>query len=198
MKGNKSINRLSQKDLQFLHTLHDVGHIPICFNKYHSNALSISNNRIHTFLNCNWLEKIYQNNNYYLKLGKEGIKNVNHLIDKKNYISTSAIHDSKLLETYLSLSQETRNTWVTERELKDMFFKYTESLYTTNPLYACELEQKYKDGFISCPDGMYTDISSGVLQAIEIVSSFYSQEMINSKIEFCEVMNIEFNMERTN
>ena len=197
MKGNNTIKRINQRDIAFMETIGRVCHIPCSYLDLNDSGLTITTNRINTFQNIGWVEKVQFEDNEYYRTTKEGRQIINDLTGINCYYSNSPLHDMELLNRYLDINLEMRTSWKTESELKEQFLDYIDEMRKDgNYEMANELEDEYNNGKISVPDGAYYSFESSGYVAVEIVTSHYTQEMIEAKENYCEVMGIEYELER--
>jgi DNA-binding Lrp family transcriptional regulator len=176
-KGRKSqyVERITTKDRRMLSGLARVGYMGL---RQLNEDMGISMNRIKNFVREGY---IIRSEHVYKPTGN-GMP-VFNLTDKgKNlcsretaliqfYISASASHDLALSQKYSETEEEYQCRWIVEMEWRDRF----------RAEFGIEPAQLN----MSPPDGGYIT-SSGELVAIEVVTSSYTDEDIQSKIEFCE------------
>lgn len=141
----------------------------------------ISNKRIYNYVRNGWIEKC----NYFhsknslegYKLTKAGINFIEKKFDIPNHYSAQTLyHDSAIAKAYLRLTDEQRNTWITENEIQDRLKK-------------CELNpnQRY-----SAVDGAYYDSKTQTFVAIEITTCNYGKLEIEAKQNTCEVLEMKY------
>lgn len=196
MKGNKTIKRLNQRDIKFLEMIARVGHVPIKKDDLDYD-IDVSQNRLHTYVNMDWIEKVQDKDKQYYRATAEGRKKIEDITSIKPYYSNSPTHDESLFTRYIGLSKEEQDSWKTEGELREEYFEYITELEIEGCYkQASNLREHYDNGDISVPDCAYVSTEIGTYIAVEIITNHYSQEMIEAKEEFCEVMQIECELER--
>ena len=91
------------------------------------------------------------------------------------------LHDLKLMSFYLSLSQEVRETWKTERQL------YEEN--QADPLFAWLRSALEKEGqtFAAVPDGAFYSESQQGYVAVEVTTRSYTVKRVDQKRRFAEL-----------
>lgn len=200
----KYIERFTLKDLQVLYGLSRVGH----FSPDQIKELGITDRRTKNMVKDKLMEvKTYRHKSQEYeayKLTERGYKflleNIRgELRDKLDlgetdrYSSSSIRHDLALADKYLKLSWEEQQTWRTESMSRDQFNEYLDKLQEDKQweLYY-KLQDQYRDREITMPDGVYTS-SSGEVVAVEVIGSKYTGAMIESKVNYCDTMGIEFN-----
>lgn len=97
-------------------------------------------------------------------------------------------HDHGIAEKYLSVDKETRESWKTETDLQEKFKEYVDTLDKDEQERIREMQEQ---GEVSTPDAYYVT-KEGVEICYEVVTSSYGAAEIEAKIEFCEIMEIEY------
>lgn len=175
MPRASKIKKITTSDTRAFTALSKVGYL----KPEHFKELHISDKRLNQYQKEGLLDnKTYYNQregkvetSYYLT--SKGQKYVSqNLAIKTFYHSNSASHDSKLADKYFSLTQEERDTWVSEVDLR---LAYPE----LNP------SQGY-----SPTDAQYT-ATTGTTTCVEVVTQNYSKEMIQQKIDFTTQINAQ-------
>ncbi len=135
----------------------------------------IADKRISNYVKDNLITKeVFNKNNgeqlVAYKLTKDGKKLLERQWGVKGHYNAQSInHDLGISNKYFSLSEDKRETWKTETELRQ------------------ELEEK----LISTPDGAYVDKETGIETYFEVITNSYGQEEIQAKERFVEIMNIK-------
>lgn len=166
-KGDHKIKKLKGKDVDALKMLGRTGHVQKDILKDYT---GISENRINTLKNLDYLREVYDNNSddKYLRLTKEGRDFVHDQLGVLCYKSNAPVHDSHIVEYYMHMTREEQESMRTETEL----------------------HQIIKDGLdvdnVSPTDFSY--VSGGEVIYVEIITSNYSNGQIEEKIEFVEQM----------
>ena len=96
-------------------------------------------------------------------------------------------HDLKLADLNSELTREERNTWMNEGQLRQMWENHLQEVKAKDPEEYLRLSELN----VSPPDGAYIT-SSGEVVAVEVISRWYTEEMIQAKITFCQEMNMTF------
>lgn len=143
-----------------------------------------------------FLDKITKNAEFSYRLTEKG-KDLcsNQLGIESFYRSSSPIHDLALANNYFSIKEEYRDTWITERQFRDIFQKYMDKLEAHDYSRWQELNSLWEEKLISPTDGGYIT-NSGTIVAIEVVTGSYGKEEIQAKETFAEVLDIEYNQFR--
>ncbi|NCC54868.1 MAG: hypothetical protein EOM11_05220 [Erysipelotrichia bacterium] len=193
MKGNKCIKRLNQRDMSFLKMMGKVGHIP-----KQNEEMFITNNRVSTFQNMGWINKVQCDGKEYYATTSEGREAIEEIVNITPYYSTSPKHDEGLYNHYMEMSEKERGSWKTEKQLRNDYYELIERLREEDELYAQQLEKQFEERQISTPDFGYYDDEIEQFIAVEIITNHYTQEIIEAKERFCEVMQIECELEKIN
>ncbi|MCB2289755.1 hypothetical protein LGK97_08250 [Clostridium sp. CS001] len=116
--------------------------------------------------------------------------------DSKKYGGTSAVHDLALAKEITKLTDAELRSVQSELDCRDRLKEYIEKLRETDISKSEELRQQLQEHTISPPDCVYIRESDGQAVCIEIVTQYYTQEMIEAKQEFCAIFNIEYQQTR--
>jgi len=183
-RGRKSqyISKITNKDKQLLHAFKSCGYL---IDKHVSEY--VRERRIAGFVRDGYVSKhIYYEHKQkqsitLYSLTEKGKKLCQKEMGAKYfYKSSSPRHDLEVTEKYMSLSQEQRNTWITEGELR-------ERVISMDPKY----EQRLLDREISPTDGAYVVRDGTGLERFityEVVTSAYGRQEIRAKEEFATVL----------
>lgn len=114
---------------------------------------------------------------------------------KDHYHAQSLNHDLGVANKYFSLTEQERETWKTETELRNEFEEKLNQLYHENYERYNEIREQLEQGQISMPDCSYTS-EKGVEIAYEIITNNYGQQEIEAKEKFVEIMKLEYEAER--
>ena len=165
-KGDHKIKKLKGKDVDALKMLGRTGHVQKDVLKDYT---GITENRINTFKNLDYLSEVYDNNSddRYLRLTKEGRDFVLEQLGVVCYKSNAPVHDSQIVDYYMHMKKEEQESWRTETELHQII-----------------KEQGIEN--VSPTDFAY--VSNGKVIYVEIITSNYSNGQIEEKIEFVEQM----------
>lgn len=131
----------------------------------------ISENRLYTWRNLGWLEVVRDENSWCFRTTELGREKFEEQTLMKSYISSSYQHDKAFTEIMASLDKEERDSWCTEREVREM-----------------ALEQGIDLEGCSVTDGAYRDSGTGEWIFVEIITKRYTEEMIEMKREFVQRM----------
>lgn len=164
--------------------------------------LQIADRRIKNFERDGYIEKVSylnketKNAEFSFRLTEKG-KNLcsNQLSMESFYRSSSPAHDLGLAQTYFSVKEELRENWITENQFRDMFQQYMDKLEAHDYSRWQELNNLWEEKLISPPDGGYVT-NTGIVIAIEVVTSSYGKEEIQAKETFTETLKIEYNQYR--
>lgn len=196
-KGRKAqyINKLTKKDQNMLRAFRNVGHLS---QQQLTEQLGMSQRRIENFIR----DKHIQTVEVFDKDTKSVVK-IYTLTDKGKeftqqqlnlnnfYKSVSVKHDLALAHTYLNATPEKQENWLTEKDWKDRFEEKIAQLKEDGQLEtASDLQERFKAREISLPDGGYAQ--GGAVVAVEITTNNYGKAEIQAKIEFSEVMNVQY------
>lgn len=108
---------------------------------------------------------------------------------KNNYIAQSVNHDVGIANKYFSLTQEERESWKTESELKLEFHERVDELRATDYLRYEEVNKMREDKLISVVDSSY--VQGGAEIYFEVITNSYGQSEIQAKERFIQFMNIK-------
>ena len=166
-KGDHKIKKLKGKDVDALKMLGRTGHVQKDVLKDYT---GISENRINTLKNLDYLREVYDNNSddRYLRLTKEGRDFVHEQLGVVCYKSNAPVHDSQIVEYYMHMTREEQDSWRTETELHQI------------------IKDDLGRDDVSPTDFSY--VSGGEVIYVEIITTNYSNGQIEEKIEFVEAM----------
>lgn len=114
---------------------------------------------------------------------------------KDHYHAQSLNHDLKLADKYLSLTEQERETWKTETQLRNEFEEKLNQLYKVDYERYNEIREQLEQGKISMTDCSYIS-EKGIEIAYEIITNSYGQQEIEAKEKFVEIMKLEYEAER--
>lgn len=189
VKG-ENLKRIMWKDLESLKGLNDCGRFKAeHFKKFGCEA------RMYKYV-WDGYAKVQKDNegNDSFTITKEGRDLLARELDREIYGYKAQGKDSRFYHDYnqadrycFHLTDEQRDTYMNETQLKEMRDQFMAELKLTDP----ERYEEYSKIDVSPPDGAYID-SDGTVHAVETVSKWYTQEMIDSKIQFCSQMNMNY------
>lgn len=162
----------------------------------------VADKRISNYVKDNLVTKeVFNKNNgeqlVSYKLTKEG----KNLLEKewgvKNHYNAQSInHDLGISNKYFSLSDEQRETWKTETELRQAFEERLEEIKIENFVRYEEINKMLEDKLISTPDCLYEN-EIGIEVCFEVTTNSYGKVEIEAKENFVGIMNIkEYETER--
>lgn len=124
-----------------------------------------------------------------------------HLNLDNFYSSKSVHHDIKMSDVYMSKSQEVRDTFKSETELRNEFRAKMTELAETDPTLHQKYNDMWKRGEISTPDMSYTEVryeeEEEVVEEIcyESITKNYKQSEIEAKRTFTKIMKMKIVIE---
>ena len=106
------------------------------------------------------------------------------------YNAQSGTHDLAIADKYFSLSSEERESFLTEKQARDMFRDHLHSLRSQDRSQEADyLAGLLKSGQISAPDALYR--SGDRLIAFEVVTNSYGRAEIAAKVAFVETIGAD-------
>ncbi|HCQ5550140.1 TPA: hypothetical protein OLX94_001954 [Clostridioides difficile] len=163
----------------------------------------IADKRINNYVKDNLVtrEVFNKNNGEQLvayKLTKEGKKLLEREWGVKNHYNAQSInHDLGISNKYFSLSEDKRETWKTETELRQELEEKLQEIKTIDYERYQEINRMLEEKLISTPDGAYIDKETGIETYFEVITNSYGQTEIEAKERFIEIMDIKsYEMER--
>lgn len=162
----------------------------------------IADKRISNYVKDNLVtrEVFNKNNGEQLvayKLTKQGKQLIEREWGVKNHYNAQSInHDLGISNKYFSLTEEQRETWKTETELKQELEERLQEIKISNYERYEEINKMLEAKLISTPDCSY-EIETGIEEIFEVITNSYSEVDIQCKLNFIEIMNIKsYEMER--
>lgn len=204
---SKTLTHIYPKDIRALSCVARCGAIDS--DGFHQ--MEISNNRIQSYRKCGLIRSHLVPNPYganskcYYELTKKGKEwCLNHCKDitKTSFISNgnSTRHNGELANYVSSnLTKKELDNMLCERELKGFIEDRLQEYYDRNDERYEQLLDRLKEHTLSMPDIVYVKETTTNIEtyiAIECITSNYSQEEIDMKIETCEVLGIELTLIR--
>lgn len=195
LRKSHYIKNPNHKDADFLNALRCSS---VC-TKLHAEKFKISTNRLKNYLldkiidKCHYIDTNGKNQEIFRisDSGKAWIRqNIPELADRKFYASTGIEHDLRIMDKIISLSPQQRANMRCEAEIRDEFKAMLDKLLEDREFERYNtLYEAIQNREISIPDLAYD-----VDQYFECVTSNYSQEMVQAKMEFSNAVNgnIEF------
>lgn len=180
--------RIKAKDKHSFRALTKTGYM----RREHFKSLKVNNARIKQYENLGYIKREVFRGEEGFKLTSEGHKFAKNELGLENHYHTQSFHhDIAIADKYFELTYAERETFKNETEIRLELEQKIEELKETDRDRAYELEQKLSDKSISCVDCVYKTVE-GVVVGYEVTTANYTQEQIEAKIEFCEVMQIEY------
>lgn len=170
-----------------------------CINEDKIKDLGLNNHTLSKMCEFGYLTKEsfkYKGENHTIyrpdTLGK---KYINNHFDRP-YHTQSKKHDYELCNQYSKLNEVDRNNVITERQCYDLLLEKidNEEDYYTQSI----LREELHNNQISCPDLMVCRCVNDVVEyeCIEVITSSYTREQIQSKVRYCEVMGSSYTSSR--
>lgn len=191
------IKNLYNRDRLALTSISKCGHV----REYELKNF-IADKRINNYVKDNLVtrEVFNKNNGEQLvayKLTKEGKKLLEREWGVKNHYNAQSInHDLGISNKYFSLTEEQRETWRTETELRQELEEKLQEMKISNYARYEEINKMLEEKLISTPDCSY-EIETGIEEIFEVITNSYSELDIQCKLNFIEIMNIKsYEMER--
>lgn len=113
-----------------------------------------------------------------------------------HYHAQSPKHDLALANKYFSLSEQQRDSFMSETQVRDLFM---EKLQIMRDQGQEELSKRYEDmltkGLISMPDAIYIN-EQGVEVSYEVITNNYGIEELQAKEAFVQIMGTGYETTR--
>ncbi|NMM64228.1 hypothetical protein HBE96_16505 [Clostridium sp. P21] len=186
------IAKFYNRDRLALTSLSKCGH---CTNEQLKNY--VADTRIKHYVYDGYVKKeVFNKNNgerlIGYKLTNEGRKLLeNEWGVKSHYIAQSIRHDIGIANKYFSLSQEQKETWKTETELRHEFIERLEEIKNEDYSRYEELYNMLEERQISIPDASY-EIENEIEVCYEVITNSYGQDEILAKENYIEIMNVKY------
>lgn len=114
---------------------------------------------------------------------------------KDHQHSQSINHDLGISNKYFSLTEEQRETWRTETELRNEFEKQLNNLYKIDYDRYTEIREQLDNREISMPDCSYIT-EQGVEVAFEVITNSYGILELQAKERYIEITKMAYETER--
>lgn len=187
------ITNINNRDIKAFNALSRCGYVQ------RENLLTcISKSRIENYQKQGLIEKeVYvSNRNETTTAYKFTDKGLNLSIKytgiDKPYQAQSIMHDCQIADKYFSLTNDERETWKTESELREEFFNKMEELREQDYSRYQELQEQYNNREISMPDCSYTT-ETQIEVFFESVTNSYGQAELEAKERAIEVLKTDTN-----
>lgn len=185
------IPQFFKRDRDGMVALTRVGIVRIEDLKKHCNLVD---SRIKNWIRDGYAEKIiYEDQNELREAllitdkGKELVRKQWGITRHYNAQTQSPYHDLALSDKYFSLSEQVRETWITESQIRDQFVQILEDLHSQGKHEQADTYyDMMKKGFISMPDGAYEE--EGRIVMYEIITDSYSRQTMLAKEMTAEIM----------
>lgn len=190
--SKKYIKNFLYRDEKALMSISRCGHVS------HNNLKEyIAEKRITNYIRDGLVTKeVFSKNNgeqlVGYKLTAEGRKFIEREYGFKDHqIAQSINHDLGIAKVYFSLSQEERDTWKTETQIREEFQGRLEEIKNQDYDRFEEINQLIEERQISVVDCSYVDKETGIENFVEIFTNSYGQVEFESKERFVEIMSIK-------
>lgn len=104
-------------------------------------------------------------------------------------------HDLGIANKYFSLTEEQRETWRTETELRNLFEEQLNNLYKTDYDSYQEIREQLDTRQISMPDCSYVT-EQGIEVAYEVITNSYGITELQAKERYIEITKMQYETER--
>lgn len=187
------ITQFFNRDKIAFNALSKVGHATTSQLK----SCGLADSRIKNYVRDGLVQKVAHNGGEAYKLTRAGRElATNNWGIKDHYHAQSVNHDLGLANKYFSLTDEQRDTWKTETELRDQF---QEELDKMRDQGEEEKAQMYEDmlnqGLISMPDCTYSN-EQGVEISYEVITNNYGEEELQAKEAYVQIVGCEYETTR--
>nr|WP_027415040.1 hypothetical protein [Aneurinibacillus terranovensis] len=196
-RGRKSnyINKLTNKDQNFLKALRNVGYLNQNHIKEHiglTDKRVVNYERDGLIERCAYLNRETKEMEHIWRLTDKGRDLTSTQMNLDNfYKSSSARHDLGLADKYFSLSQSDRDHWLTEADLRDRLYEQIENLQEQREIArAEELREMLQERMISPPDGGC--MRGEHMVTFEIITSSYGPAELAAKDEYVQEMGVQY------
>lgn len=187
------VTQFFNRDRLAFTAMHRVGHV----SYDHLLLCGLADRRIKNLVRDGHLEKVVYKvkgkNKECYKLTKSGretaarLWGINHA-----YHAQSAIHDLALAEKYFSLSEDLRERWKTETQIRREFEERIYNIREEGKEAEARLyEDMLSKNLISMPDGLYTN-SAGIEVGVEILTNSYGIQEIRSKEMYVGITGCQY------
>ena len=186
-----SIRVFKARDKDFNRCLSHAGYV----RKTQAIEMGMNKSRLNTYKAEGYIDRMY----VYDKLTKmdeecffltdKGRNLVTDMMGIDSFYRSNGVkHDARLAEEYQKLTLEQQRSWLTEKDLREVFQDRMQELRDQgHGLKAMELERKMKSGLISPGDGAYVGLD-GQVMIIEIITGNYGKVEIQAKEDFAQAV----------
>ena len=189
--GRKSVNKLMNRDRLAMTAVSRCG---FCTKQHLNNY--IKDSRINSYERAGWLKKetIVSNQDKKVtayKLTGEGKKVLEKNFGvKQHYKEQSIVHDLKIADRYFSLSENERESWRTETQIRSEFTEKLQEIRSQDYDRYQQILEDIREGLYSMPDCAYTT-ETGIEIYFEATTSNYSQIELEAKERVIEIVKEE-------
>lgn len=190
----KNLKNIMLKDIKSLSALNDCGR----FKQEHFDYFKIPPSRVSKMVWDGYIQKKTDvNGDSCWNITKDGRDMLSRetgqkvIAYKAQGSNDKYYHDFKMADLYCfnyNVGHDNDKEWINETELRDMWDTHLQDMKMNDPDEydrLSKLDVSPPDGAIRMPDGS--------IQAVEAITRWYTEEMITSKMTFCEEMNMTFN-----
>lgn len=190
----ENLGRIMLKDIKSLSALNDCGR----FKQEHFDYFNIPPSRVSKMVWDGYAQKKTDiNGDSCWNITKEGRDMLARETGEKIVTykpqgsNDKYYHDYKVADMYCfhhDVGHDDGKEWINETELRNMWDQHLQEVKMEDP----EEYKRLSSLDVSAPDGAVR-MPDGTIEVVEAISRWYTEEMIESKITFCEEMNMTFN-----
>lgn len=180
-----SIRIFKARDKDFTRCLSHAGYM----RKSQALDMGMNKSRLNTYQSEGYVDKMYVYNTETKSpeecffLTDKGRNLATNMMGIESFYRSNGVkHDARLAEEYQKLSLEEQRSWLTEKDLRQMYDDRMENLGVT-----------VKDSSISPGDGAYVG-SDGQLMIIEIVTDNYGKAEVQAKEDFAQALGAQIQL----
>ncbi len=163
----------------------------------------IVDSRIKNYVRDGYVEKILYKNGKAIKeaytltrKGRELAERQWNIRDHYHAQTKSPYHDLALSDKYFSLSEQVRDTWRTESQVREQFLEKLQELRDQGDEQRANMYyDMLQSNVISMPDAVYTN-EKGVEVAYECITGSYGRSEMLAKETTIEIMNYSYETTR--
>lgn len=191
------VTQFFNRDRLAFSALYKVGHVSCD----HLRSCGLADRRIKNLVRDGYIEKVVYKekgkNKECYKLTRSGRETAARLWGLNHaYHAQSAVHDLALAEKYFGLSEDLRERWKTETQIRKEFEERIHNMREEGKEIEAKLyEDMLSKNLISMPDGLYTN-SAGIEVGIEILTNSYGIDEIRSKEVFISIIGCQYETTR--
>ncbi|MGG1639531.1 hypothetical protein [Paenibacillus sp. NRS-1760] len=187
------VTQFFNRDRLVFTALYKVGHV----SYDQLQTCGLADRRIQNLVRDGLVEKVaYKRkgkSEYCFKLSKLGRETAARLWGLSYaYHAQSPIHDLGIAEKYFSLSEELREKWKSETQIRKEFEdRIADMRKEGNEVEAKLYQDMLKEKLISMPDGLYNN-TEGIEVGVEIITNSYGIEEMRSKETFVSIIGCQY------